>query len=457
MASETAEEIFNMIEFFGRYGFNKAHAAAYAVITCQTAYLKAKYPTEYMAALLTVDKDDSDRVALEVADCRRMGIPVRPPNVNYSDSDFAIDQRATRAGTDSQTTQLLPGIRFGLGAIKNVGQGAVQAILQGRRDRPFSNVDDLCRRVDLRQVNRRALESLVRCGALDDLGPRSQLLNAVDRMMAISEKAHHAQEIGQMTMFASSDEQGLSLDHGDATDIPRRKQLAWEKELLGLYVSEHPLQQIAPGLEKDVSAFCGQIDKSLHGQTVIIAGMVSRVRRITTKNDEPMAFAQIEDLQGNVEVVIFPKVYEKTRQLWQPDNIILVRGKVQVRRDDPKVICESAVDYQTWVEDRGEGEKNQEEEKEVESAAPRTIRHRLHITVPRSGKQEEDVRLLGEIHSLLTGHRGQDLFSLYVPRDEGMVQLIFPSDTTQYSPALEAAITELLGDGCLRVETITEP
>jgi DNA polymerase-3 subunit alpha len=443
IAEETAREIFKMIEYFGRYGFNKAHAAAYAVITCQTAYLKAKYPVEYMAALLTVDKDNSDKVAIEVADCRRMSIPVWPPNVNHSDLDFTIEKASLDASKGAQEAETTWGIRFGLGAVKNVGQGPIDVILEGRQDQPFRGINDFCRRVDLRQVNRRALDSLIRCGSLDDFGPRGQMVDAIDNMMTTSQHAHHAQEIGQISMFDLSDYPGLSLDMDDTTDISSRKQLAWEKELLGLYVSEHPLQQIAPRLEKAITAFCGQIDRSLHGQTVIIAGMVSQVRRIITKNNEPMAFAQLEDLQGQTEIVIFPKVYEKTRQLWQPDNILLVRGRVQVRQDEAKVICDSAVDYQTWTEDREEGEES----------PPPKIRHQLHITIPL-GEDQEQVKLLGELHALLTSHRGQDLFSIYVPRDGGMVQLIFPNEVTDYSPALEKAIKDLVGEGCLKVERI---
>jgi DNA polymerase-3 subunit alpha len=447
MAQETAIEIFKMIEYFGRYGFNKAHAAAYAVITCQTAYLKANYPLEYMAALLTVDKDNSDKVAAEIADCHRMGIPVRPPNVNYSDLDFTIDEEPWGVERDATEPGVQPGIRFGLGAVKNVGQGPVEVVLKGRRDRPFSSLDDFCRRVDLRQVNRRALESLTRCGALDDFGPRGQLLDLVDKILALSEKAHHAQEVGQLTMFELADEQSFLLGKVDGPDIPRRKQLAWEKELLGLYVSEHPLQQIAPRLEKSATVFCGQIDNSLHRQTVIIAGMVSRVRRIRTKNDNPMAFAQIEDLQGSVEVVVFPKVYEKTAHLWQPDNILLVRGKVQVRQDDAKVICESAIDYQSWTEDEDQ------EGREGESPPPAAPRD-LHVTLPCSGDHAKDIELLSKVHALLASRRGQDHFNIYVHRDTGLVQLAFPNDTTQYSPALEKAMLDLLGEGCLRVEVV---
>jgi len=446
MAEETAKEIFRMIEYFARYGFNKAHAAAYAVITCQTACLKANYPVEYMTALLTVDRDNSDKVAVGVADCRRMGIPVWPPSVNHGDLHFTIGQEPTDPSKDGRL-EPVRGIRFGLGAVKNVGQGPIEAILKGRKHRPFKDINDFCCRVDLRQVNRRALDSLIRCGALDEFGPRGQLLNCIDAMMAVSQQVHHAEEIGQMSLFGLDGEPGLSLDLGGSPDTPRRTQLAWEKELLGLYVSEHPLQQIASRLERDITSFCGQIDGSLHRQTVIIAGMVSRVRRITTKNDKLMAFAQLEDLHGSVEVVVFPKAYEKTRELWQPDNILLVRGKVQVREDEAKVICESAVDYHSWTQNAKE---------EEEGPSPK-VRHQLHISIPRSEDQEKDVTLLSEVHSLLTSRPGDDVFNLYVPRHDRTVQLIFPNDTTSYSPSLEEAVTELLGKGCLRVVRLEGP
>jgi DNA polymerase-3 subunit alpha len=445
---KTAEEIFGMIEFFARYGFNKAHAAAYAVITCQTAYLKAKYPVEYMTALLTVDKDNSDRIALEVADCRRLKFPILPPNVNHSDLHFTIEQCISHTSESERGNTGRSGIRFGLGAVKNVGEGPIGAILQGRQDRPFKDISDFCSRVDLRQVNRRALDSLIRCGALEDFGPRGQLLDSIDAMMAISQHAHHAQEIGQLLMFDLGEEAAVTLDLTGSREVPRRTALSWEKELLGLYISEHPLEHMAARLDKHTTAMCGQIDKSLHGQTVIVAGMVSRIRRITTKNDQLMAFAQLEDLQGSVEVVIFPGAYEKTRELWKPDNLLLVRGTVQVRDDEPKIICESAVDYHSWAENSTNGEPDE---------TPRSVQHRLHIKMPPSGDQQEDVKLLSEVHSVLTSQPGDDEFSLYVRRRERLVQLIFPNETTTYCPALAKAVTDLLGEGCLRVETLQGP
>jgi DNA polymerase-3 subunit alpha len=447
IAEQTAKDIFKMIEYFARYGFNKAHAAAYAVITCQTAYLKAYYPVQYMAALLTVDRDNSERVAMEVADCRRAGIPVLPPSVNHGDHDFTIESVSPETTDLGGKSRQSLGIRFGLGAVKNVGHDPVEAILKGRQDRPFSDLGDFCRRVDLRQVNRRALDSLIRCGALGDFGPRGRLLNGVDAMMAVSQHAHHAQEIGQLTLFELGGAAEVTLDLADGPDVPRRTQLAWEKELLGLYVSEHPLAQIGRRLDKYTTAVCGEIDPALHAQTVIIAGMVSRVRRITTKNDKLMAFAELEDLHGSVEVVIFPEAYEKTRELWKPDSILMVRGTVQVRDETAKVICESAVDYHSWTEAAGEME-------EEEETTP-VVHHQLHIRIPGSGNQEEDIKLLSEVHSLLTSQvGGEDLFSLYVRRNNRLVQLTFPNDKTRFCPALAEAVADLLGDECLRVEKI---
>jgi DNA polymerase-3 subunit alpha len=385
---------------------------------------------------------------MEVADCRRMQIPVWPPDVNCSDLFFTVEERSAEAEDNGQGSGRTRGIRFGLGAVKNVGQGPVDAILQGRGEEPFHDIGDFCRRVDLRQVNRRALDSLIRAGALDGFGPRGHLLEAVDTMMAISQHAHHAEDIGQLSLFGEGEEPALFVDLSGGTEVPRRSRLAWEKELLGLYVSEHPLERIAPSLDKHTSAFCGQIDGTLNRQTVIIAGMVSGVRRITTKNDRLMAFAELEDLHGAVEVVVFPDAYEKTRELWKPDNIILVRGRVQTRDDDSKVICESAVDYHSWTQNGG-----MEKEPSAERPTVPRTRHRLHVSIPRTGDPQRDVQLLGSVHSLLTSRHGDDVFDLYVQRDDKVVQLIFPNETTSYSPELHTAVDELLGDGCLRVET----
>lgn len=422
---DKANEIFDMLEYFGRYGFNKAHAAAYAVITCQTAYLKAEYPVEYMTALLSVEKGDTDKVAAGVAECRRLRIEVLPPNVNYSSWDFTVEGGV---------------VRFGLGAIKNVGQGPVSAILEARQGQIFKNAEDFARWVDLRQVNRRALESLIRCGALDELGDRGQLLGSIGQMMALSARAHRAQEVGQMSLFGGGGQRFLVLH--DLSEIPQKQRLAWEKELLGVYISEHPLQRIAQDLEESDITLCGEIEESMEGQRVTTAGMVSQVRRIVTKKGDPMAFARLEDLRGEIEVIVFPGAYEKTKHLWVPDRILVVEGRVQANdEEEAKLICHSAAEYQR---------RHEKEEPSPQKEA--TIYH-LHIAFPRGDDQEVGIRRLGEVHHLLTRHRGSDRFTLYVPRGEEVVQLGFPNATTRYSPELERALITILGEGSIRVET----
>lgn len=420
---DKANKIFDMLEYFGRYGFNKAHAAAYAVITCQTAYLKAKYSVEYMTALLSVEMGDTDKVAAGANECRRLGIEVLPPNVNQSFWDFTVEGGA---------------IRFGLGAIKNVGQGPVSAILEARQGRAFKSAEGFARRVDLRRVNRRALECLIRCGALDDLGERGQLLGSIDQMMALSAKAHHAQEVGQMSLFGDSGQRFLVLS--DFSEIPHKKKLAWERELLGVYISEHPLQRVVQGLDGSEITLCGEIEGSMAGQRVTTLGMVSRVRRIVTRKGDPMAFARLEDLGGEIEVVVFPSVYEGTKDLWVPDKILVVEGNVQANdEEEAKLICHSATEYE------------RRDEKEPSTKKEPTIYH-LHVTFPWGDDQEGDIRRLGEVHHLLTHHRGSDRFTLYLPRGEGVVQLDFPNATTGYSPELERALIAILGGGSLRVE-----
>lgn len=371
---EVANRIFDDIEFFARYGFNKSHAADYAMITCQTAYLKVRYPVEYMTALLSVERDDTEKIALIAADCHRMGIKLLPPDVNHSELGFTIEELPEDV-FEQDKLKHRRGIRFGLGAIKNVGEGPVAAILEARReggpsgavqttsrvargDRPFDqaqarlfqSLDDFCRRVDLRKVQRRALECLIKVGALDRFGRRDQLLAVMDRMLGVSQESHQAAEVGQLTMFGAGAAAGLQSSILDSLpnppETPRKFQLGWEKELTGLYLSEHPLYRMMDELDQLVTARCGEIDTSMAGQSVTLAGMVNSVRRITTRKGDPMAFAQIEDLQGSVEATIFPRTWEQSREVWEVDNLVILQGKIDVRNDRAQVICEKVKLYQ---------------------------------------------------------------------------------------------------------------
>jgi DNA polymerase-3 subunit alpha len=434
---ETAEAIFGDIEYFARYGFNKAHAADYAIITVQTAYLKAHYPVEYMTALLTVDQHKTDKVGLLIAEARRMGIEVLPPCVNHSRLDFTIE--------DEPEGVKGPAIRYGLGAIKNVGEGPVEALLAARdAGGPFRDIDDFCQRVDLRLVNRRALECLIKAGALGPFGTRAQLLAVADRMISISQQAHGAAQ--QYTMFdmpAFADSARLSTDMPHVADLSRRELLTWEKELIGAYISDHPLARVWTDLENSITVLTGEIEENMTGQDVTVAGLVNYVRPHITRNGDPMAFAQIEDLQGTLDVVVFPRVWEQTRELWQPERVLILRGKVNFRGREPSLIVDSATNEVLSARPRDEIPS---------SSAPTQDRVHLHISVPRSQDLQYLIKRLGQVYDLLQSYPGEDHFSLYIENGgQGRVQIDFPNDTTHHCPELEQQLRALVGMGTIAV------
>jgi len=311
---------------------HNSHAADYGVIAVQTGYLKCHYPEEYMTALLSVTQNDTDKVALYVADCRRMKIAIEPPSVNASGWDFTIEDRPD--GTNA--------IRFGLGAVKNVGHGPVDAILQARGDQPFVDINDFSRRVDLRQVSKRALECLIRVGALDPFGSRTALLASIDPILSISAAHFRASDMGQMSMFGAHTgiQEEITLPK-DSLELNRREILEWERELIGLYVSDHPLSPVMDVLTQAVTHFSAQLSETAPGEKVRVAGMVTRVRPHQTKTGKSMGFVTLEDVQGNIDLVVFPRTWEKTWQIFEVDNVVVVDGKVDAQGGEPKVLVDS--------------------------------------------------------------------------------------------------------------------
>ncbi len=332
IGQQTASSIFDDWENFARYGFNKAHAADYGVIAVQTAYLKTHYPIEFMTATLSVFKHDTDKVALYIADCRRMGIDVLPPEINASDLDFMVEDRDGHPAA----------IRFGLSAVKNVGDSAVEVILAARREGgPFESLEELARRVDLRHVGKRALESLVRVGALDCFGPRIAVLDSIERLLSLSSAHFRAIEVGQMSFFGTENglTDSLELSRGPS-EVPRRRQLSWEKELLGVYVSDHPLTPHIENLARVVTHFSAELGDAEHGQQVCVAGEISNIRPYQTRAGKPMGFVTIEDLQGMIDLVLFSRVWRDVTKWLQSGMIVLVKGKVDTERGDPKILVD---------------------------------------------------------------------------------------------------------------------
>jgi DNA polymerase-3 subunit alpha len=328
-----AADIFDDWEGFARYGFNKAHAADYGVICAQTAYLKAHYPVEFMTALLSVSKDETEKVGFYIADCRRMGIDVLPPDLGRSGWDFTIEERPKGGYA----------IRYGLGAVKNVGEGAVNEILVEReRGGAFRTLDELAGRVDLRRVGKRALESLVKVGALDSLGERTAILNTLDCILSVSASHSRAKEAGQISLFSASPGgpmETITLAAGGS--VPRRTMLAWEKELLGLYVSDHPLAAYREELEQIVTHWSADLAEAAHQQKVRVAGMVTHIRPFQSRNGRPMAFATIEDLQGAIEIILFPTVWERCKEIVTEDAVLVVAGKAESGSGTPRVLADS--------------------------------------------------------------------------------------------------------------------
>ena len=333
------DKVFAEFEPFARYGFNKAHATCYGLIAYQTAYLKANYPIEFMTAVMNGFSGRAEKVAAVIAECRRLGIEVRPPDVQKSSAPFTVETDA--AGVPEA-------IRFGMAAIKNVGEGAIDVITAAREagdaPGPFRSLSDLCQRVDVRTVNKRVMESLIKANAMASLGTAGALLAGLDGALEAGQRHQRDVAAGQSTMFdllapASADGSIDFLDGGE--EIPRRERLRWEKELIGLYLSEHPLGDIADHLPDYVTAYTGDLAEEAEAAKVTLGGILISSRRVVTRAGSTMLVATLEDLQGSVEVVVFPKVFEQTAQSWADDSIVLITGRIDRRDDSPQILCEA--------------------------------------------------------------------------------------------------------------------
>lgn len=315
------EKFWKQLEDFAAYCFNKSHAACYGLIAYQTAYLKAHYPSAFMAAVMTSDYDDTDRLAIEIKECNHMGIQVLQPDVNESFLEFAVVPSTSQ-------------IRFGLSAIKNVGTGAVEEILRAREEnKKFISIEDFLTNVNLRIVNRKAVESLIKAGAFDTLGDRILLFDNIDLIMAYASKLQKEQNSGQTDIFGNSEDISLkpSLELAPVTSaFTLTDKLQWERELLGLYLSEHPLEAYK-NILSETTVLLNSIKTGHHGKAVTVGGSISDMREITTKSGQRMAFIQLTDGDIDMELIIFPSVYQQTIGIWQKDSIIIAKGKVSAK------------------------------------------------------------------------------------------------------------------------------
>jgi len=314
---------------FADYAFNKSHSSCYGLISYQTAYLKAHYPSAFMAALMTSDYDDIDRLTIEMNECQHIGIEVLPPDINESFVEFAV----------------VPGkeqIRFGMSAIKNVGVGAVEEILRVRTSGPFVSLEDFFTRVSSRSVNRKTVESLIKTGGFDRFATRSQLLNNIDIVLAYSQKKQKEQDSGQVDLFGNSQEQEILVESeiilsSEDTKYTEQDYLLWERELMGLYLSDHPLGAYEAFLREKTHPI-KDISKDDDGKKASIGGIINGIRVIQTKKGDNMAFVQMSDSSGDIELILFPSTYEQTAWLWEQDKVVLVEGTVNAKDRDGQIV-----------------------------------------------------------------------------------------------------------------------
>ncbi|HSW85685.1 MAG TPA: DNA polymerase III subunit alpha [Candidatus Saccharimonadales bacterium] len=316
-----AEKFWARMEAFADYGFNKVHSTPYAMIAYQTAFLKAHFPAAYMAALMTSDFDNIDRLAIEITECKHMGITVLPPDVNESFVEFSVVPNT-------------PQIRFGMAAIKNVGTGVVEEILRSREDKPFESLEDFLTRVSSRVVGRKAMESLIKAGAFDRFVDRSTLLYNIDLILAYSARQDKQTISGQTDFFGDQvdveyKKAGLELLPPESL-VTDHEQLVWERELLGLYLSQHPLELFETILNEQTLPL-NTLNEIPEGENVIVGGSITEVRQITTRNGQKMAFIKVEDRYDEIEVVLFPKKMDQTPGLWVRDKVVLIKGTLSNR------------------------------------------------------------------------------------------------------------------------------
>jgi len=360
-SQKKSEEVWSWIEPFAAYAFNKAHSASYGRFAYQTAYMKTNFPAEYMCAVLTAEAGNTEKIAEIITECQRMKISVLPPDINSSYKDFTVIKRpaaevALRSergdnplvplGTEDGSTrgQYRHGddqIRFGLLTIKNLGEGVADAIITEREaNSQYKDAEDFVTRVQNKDLNKKAFESLVKCGALDMFGERNTLLFNVENLLTYARDKQKNNNLGQISLFGGSTEISLPpLRLVETTPASNPEKLMWEKELLGLFVSAHPLNEYQTQLKLENVVPIKNISTNTYG-SIKIGGMITKIQKIMTKTGRPMVFSNVEDLTSKIELVVFPNVFEKNQEVWKENNIIVARGKINDRDGALKFLCD---------------------------------------------------------------------------------------------------------------------
>ncbi len=451
-SADTADDVFKLIEPFAGYAFNKAHAVSYALIAYQTAYLKSNYPVEYMTALLIAFAGQSEKIAVAFTECRRLGIDVLPPDINRSQASFAIEKQDDGSAA----------IRFGMAAIKNVGPAAVEHIIDERdKDGDYKSIEDLCRRADLSGINKRVMESLIKAGALDSLGQgRGTLLTNVGLILSLAQREQKLKETGQSTMFDlwgdTVDVPLPSLDM-EAVELPVKEKLEWEKELLGVYISEHPFSPFASKAMAENVTLCGQVEEEMENQAVMVAGMVDSIQNLTTKDGKPSASVTLSDMFGKLEVMVWPRVYEATRDFWQDGKFLLVSGKVRMRGSRMQLVCDKVDNYSLDVPVKGKGVAPKPAATPAAVAppvipVPASSNRRLVISLKHTGDEKADINKFRLITGVLKDFPGDDEVGLVVDNTKKVYKLKLSTTRINYCPDLHRRLASVIGEESLKLE-----
>jgi DNA polymerase-3 subunit alpha len=425
---KVAADLWKLNEAAADYSFNKSHAACYGLISYRTAYLKANYPAEYMAAVISSVMNTKDKVPFFVNRCEEMGIDVLPPDVNSSDHSFVVSENA---------------IRFGLDAVKNVGHSAVEAILRAREAGPFESLWDFCERVDSRAVNKRAIECLIKCGALDSAGAtRKGMLEALPAAQAGGQKAQEDAMLGQGSIFDLGDGpagaeggRGAQRPPISAAEFDRSELLAMEKETLGTYLSSHPLSEVREALRARVDCGLSALADRPDGAWVTVGGIVTECKRIRTKSGSQMMFATLDDIEGQVEMLVFKADQAESAGVIAPDAVILVRGRVDHKeRGETKLVVQEA-------------ERFEPGEAEIRAAAAPTPVGPLTLRINAADFRPT---LVEELKAVFEHFQGETEVMLEMQTREGTRRLRFGSDyRVRPSSGLRAELDVLLGPGVM--------
>ena len=409
--AEFAENLWELFEPFQSYGFNKAHAASYGMVAYQTAYMKANYPVEYMTALLTAESNDTDKITAAISECRRMGIKVLPPDINFSKIGFSIEEDKASLGGLA--------IRFGLSAIKNVGSVAIASILNGRGNNLFKSFSDFLSMVDSRKVNKKVLESLIKVGALSSFGNRASLLASFDQIRNKVSKPTSLK--GQQGLFGEEGRRGTSFSETNLIinirEYPDEEIESQERLLLGFSLSAKPVEELIRYLKHKATHKISEISESNISELVKIAVVVREVRVVVTRNGSEMAFVKVEDETGNMDLVVFPKIYKLTKEYWIDQNAILVSGKIDSRNDEPSLLVET-------IEVKGSNQ---------------FLNDDLYIKIPL----KVSAKILKNLKNLLLSHLGNQNITLVFDKSKERIKLPFK---IAWSEKLASEITDLLDD-----------